>query len=84
LVKIFEVSSVFDQLAEMEERGLLADARGLLHGVGHDHDRKVLAQLVDQFLDLAVAMGSSAEHGSSIRRTSGWWRIARAMHRRCC
>jgi hypothetical protein len=33
---------------------------------------------------LAVATGSSAEHGSSIRITSGLMAIARAMHRRCC
>ena len=32
----------------------------------------------------AVAIGSSAEHGSSIRITSGLTAIARAMHRRCC
>ena len=33
---------------------------------------------------LAVAIGSSAEHGSSIRITSGRVAIARAMQRRCC
>ena len=33
---------------------------------------------------LAVAIGSSAEHGSSIRITSGLTAMARAMHRRCC
>ena len=32
----------------------------------------------------AVAIGSSAEHGSSIRITSGLTAIARAMHSRCC
>ena len=31
-----------------------------------------------------VAMGSSAEHGSSIRMTSGSQARARAMHSRCC
>ena len=31
-----------------------------------------------------VAMGSRAEHGSSMRMTSGWVAMARAMHRRCC
>jgi hypothetical protein len=36
----------------MEERGLLADARRLLHRVGDDHHGKLAAQLVDQFLDL--------------------------------
>ena len=31
-----------------------------------------------------VAMGSSAEQGSSIRMTSGFTAMARAMHSRCC
>src|SRR6478735_7614207 len=31
-----------------------------------------------------VAIGSSAEHGSSIKMTSGRTAIARAMHSRCC
>src|SRR5919107_1389611 len=32
----------------------------------------------------AVAIGSSEEHGSSIRITSGLTAMARAMHSRCC
>ncbi len=32
----------------------------------------------------AVAMGSRAEHGSSIRIVSGSTAMARAMHSRCC
>jgi phosphate transport system protein len=32
----------------MEKRGLLADARGLLHGVRDDHHGIVLPQFVDQ------------------------------------
>ena len=32
----------------------------------------------------AVAIGSSAEHGSSIRITSGSTATARAMQSRCC
>src|SRR5262249_47577788 len=32
----------------------------------------------------SVAMGSSAEHGSSSRRISGSTASARAMHKRCC
>ena len=32
----------------------------------------------------SVARGSRAEHGSSIRMTSGSVAIARAMHSRCC
>ena len=43
--------AVFDQMAEVEEGGLRADARGLLHGMGDDHDAIVLLQLVDEFLD---------------------------------
>ena len=31
-----------------------------------------------------VAIGSRAEHGSSMRITSGWVAIVRAMHSRCC
>src|SRR5882724_1185969 len=42
----------FDQLAEIHEGREIGDARGLLHVVGHDHDRVVGLQLVDQFLDL--------------------------------
>ena len=33
---------------------------------------------------LSVAIGSRAEHGSSMRITSGSTAIVRAMHRRCC
>ncbi len=32
----------------------------------------------------AVAIGSSAEHGSSMRITSGFTAMVRAMHSRCC
>jgi hypothetical protein len=32
----------------------------------------------------AVAIGSNAEHGSSMRITSGLTAMARAMHSRCC
>src|SRR5581483_12265077 len=40
-----------DQLAEQEEAGRFGDARGLLHVVGHDHDRQVTLQLENQLLD---------------------------------
>ena len=33
---------------------------------------------------LPVEIGSSAEQGSSIRITSGWTAMQRAMQRRCC
>src|SRR3954453_20524913 len=41
-----------DQFAEIHERGLVRDPRGLLHVVGDDRDRIVLRQFLDQFLDL--------------------------------
>ena len=42
-----------------------------MHVVGHDHDRVSRFELVHEVFDAAVAIGSSAEHGSSIRITSG-------------
>ena len=39
-------------MAQMEEGGLLADAGGLLHRMGDNHDREIRAQLVYQLLDL--------------------------------
>src|SRR5216684_4015293 len=42
----------FDQLAKIHERGLVRNARGLLHVVGDDGDSVVLRQLLVQFLDL--------------------------------
>ena len=50
-MKISSVVALLDQVAEVEERRLLADARRLLHRVGDDDDGEVLAQLVDQLLD---------------------------------
>src|SRR6516164_9780087 len=41
-----------DQLTQIEEGGVVRDARSLLHGVGDDDDRVLLLQLVDQLLDL--------------------------------
>src|SRR6185295_7498600 len=43
--------SELHQPPEPEERGLVRDARRLLQVVGHDHDRVILLQLVDQLLD---------------------------------
>ena len=40
------------KLAQVEERRELGDPRGLLHVVGDDRDRVVLAKLVDQLLHL--------------------------------
>src|ERR1700737_2415223 len=42
----------FDQFAEIHERGLVRNARGLLHVMGDDGDGVVLRQFLDQFLDL--------------------------------
>ena len=63
VVKIFSVSSYSTiwptRLSSVgvhldgEERGLVGDARGLLHVVRDDHDRVVLAQLHHQVLDPA-------------------------------
>src|SRR5512143_2886773 len=41
-----------DQLAEKHEGREIRHARGLLHIVGHNGDRVVILELVDQFLDL--------------------------------
>src|SRR5262249_40434273 len=42
----------FYQLAQQEEPGPLRDTRRLLHVVGHDCDRQLLLEIVDQLLDL--------------------------------
>src|SRR5262249_15300238 len=41
-----------NELAEIHERRKVGDARGLLHIVGHNRDRVVVLELVNQFLDL--------------------------------
>src|SRR5687767_14912392 len=41
-----------DQLAEIHERRVVADARGLLHVVRDDQHRQLVAQRGDQLLDL--------------------------------
>src|SRR5438552_3837455 len=41
-----------DQFAQIHERGLVGDARGLLHVVGDDRDGVVLGQLLDQLFHL--------------------------------
>jgi hypothetical protein len=46
-----------DELAQVEERGVVRDASRLLHGVGHDDDRVLLLELVDQLLDLGGGDG---------------------------
>ena len=83
-VKILSVAIVLDQLTHPEERGVVRDARGLLHVVRHDHDGVGLLELVDQLLDALRRDGSSADAGSSISSTFGRTASARAMHSRCC
>src|SRR5215813_7312198 len=46
-----------DELAQIEEGGVVGDAGGLLHRVGHDDDRVLLLELVDQLLDLGGGDG---------------------------
>ena len=41
-----------DQLAPIEEAGVVRDPRRLLHVMGDDHDRVVLLELEDQLLHL--------------------------------
>ena len=53
-----------DEDSQVEHRGALRDARGLLHGMGDDHDRVVLAQLVHQLLD--------ARRGDRVERRAGF------------
>src|SRR4249920_2269276 len=38
----------FDEIAQVKVRGALRHACRLLHGMGHDHDRVALAQLLHQ------------------------------------
>src|SRR5882672_2252563 len=47
----------FDQLAEIEERGGVRDARGLLKVVCDDDDRELALQLVDELLDFLCRDG---------------------------
>src|SRR5262245_21144631 len=49
----FAGGAVFDQATEIHERGVVADARRLLHIVRHDENRKIALQLLNQVLNLA-------------------------------
>jgi hypothetical protein len=84
LVKICSVVADFDQVAQVKIGGALGDAGGLLHGVGDDDDGVLLRSSSIRSSMMAVAMGSRAEQGSSIRMTSGLTAMVRAMHSRCC
>ncbi len=59
-------------------------AHRLLHVMGDDGDGVVVAQFVDQLLDLRGGDRVERRAGSSNRITSGWIATVRAMHRRCC
>ena len=76
---------IFHEVAKVEERGLLADARGLLHRVGHDHHRIVAAQVrrsAPRPARWRWGQGPSTARPSAGPR--GSVATARAMHRRCC
>ena len=53
----------FDQFAQHEEAGLVADAGRLLHVVGDDDDRVALLERVDQLLDLGGGDGVERRGG---------------------
>src|SRR6056297_1255453 len=75
--------AVFHEVAQVKERGFLADARGLLHRVGHDHNGVVLAQFVDQFLDLGggdrVQRGAGFVHQQNLGFGGDGTRDAQAL-----
>src|SRR6187455_3234603 len=53
----------FDEIAQVEVRSALRNPRGLLHGMGHDHDRVALAQFLHEIFD--------ASGGDRIERRTG-------------
>src|SRR5215217_3893234 len=53
----------FDQLAHVEERGVVGDARGLLHVVRDDDDGVAVLELVDELLDLRGGDGVERRGG---------------------
>src|SRR5436853_2287465 len=53
-----------DQPPEVHERGVVRNPGGLLHAVGHDHDRVLLTELVDQCLDFGG--GDRVERGAGL------------------
>src|SRR6266850_689426 len=55
--------AMLHQLAHVEERGGVRDARGLLHVVGDDDDGELLAKLPDQLLDLGGGDGVEGAGG---------------------
>ena len=63
--------AVLDEVAEVHERDVVADAVGLLEVVGDDHDRQVVRSSTISSSMTAVERGSSAEHGSSMQQHLG-------------
>ena len=55
---------VLDDFAEVEKRGVVGDAGGLLHVVGDEDDGVVLLELVDEFLD--ARGGDGIEGGAGL------------------
>src|SRR5262249_45876437 len=60
-----------DQLPEIHKGGKVGHARRLLHVVGHDHDRVILFELVDQFLDLGG--GDRIERRARLVEQNHFW-----------
>src|SRR5438105_638806 len=82
--KNFRGRSELDEFAEIKDTSVIGNAPGLLHVVSDNYDGVLRFQFLNQFFDPSVAIGSSAEHGSSMRITSGSTASARAMQSRCC
>ena len=74
----------FHEIAQVEKGRSLRDTGGLWHECVTMTIVKLSRSSSINSSMRAVAMGSRAEHGSSIRITSGCTAIARAMQSRCC
>ena len=61
---------ILDELSKVHERGEIAHAGGLLHVVGHDQNRVLAAQRIDQLFNLAGSDSAREEspHRSTICR----------------
>src|SRR5688572_361355 len=59
--KNFAGEIVLDQFSQVEEGRIIRDARGLLHIMRDDHNREILLQVENQFLDLG--RGNRVERG---------------------
>lgn len=67
-----------------EQRDGIGNPACLAEVMGHNDDGEEFAEPDDKVLIVSLEMGSSALHGSSSSRTSGFSASALAMHRRCC